>query len=125
VNALSFLCVMLSELCSIAGQIFFKIAMGDENETGGDSDGGTAKTKKSRKKFLSIFLAGIAVMAVGFFLWVGLMSRFDLSYLYPFDGLNRIVLVFAATIFLKEKPTPSLWLGVILISLGVALVSAS
>ncbi len=32
-------------------------------------------------------------MAIGFFLWVGLMSRFDLSYLYPFDSLNRVVLM--------------------------------
>ena len=105
---LAFLMVVISECCSAAGQIFFKHAMG-----GGPRNQAAKLT------------AGIAVMAVGFFLWVGLMSRFDLSYLYPFDGLNRILLVIAASIFLKEKMTLNLWVGVSLISAGVLLVSRS
>jgi uncharacterized membrane protein len=62
---------------------------------------------------------------VNFFLWEGLLSKFDLSYLYPFDGLNRVVLMFAASIFLKEKMTLELWVGVALICAGVLLVSRS
>ena len=106
-TALAFLLVVISETCSAAGQIFFKHAMG-------------GKGKKGAK-----LAAGVTVMAVGFFLWVGLMSRFDLSYLYPFDGLNRVLLMIAASIFLKEKMTLNLWVGVTLICAGVVLVSAS
>ena len=109
-TALAFLLVIISETCSAAGQIFFKHAMG-----GPDGNRHTAAK----------LTAGVFVMAIGFFLWVGLMSRFDLSYLYPFDGLNRVLLMIAASIFLKEKMTPSLWVGVSLICIGVLLVSRS
>jgi len=101
-----FLVVVISECCSVAGQLFFKHAMGG-------SDGvGTGK-----------LTAGIAVMAVGFFLWMGLMSKFDLSYLYPFDGLNRVLLMIGASVILKEKMTLNLWVGVTLICAGVLIVS--
>jgi uncharacterized membrane protein len=36
-----------------------------------------------------------------------------------------VMLMFAASIFLKEKMTPSLWVGVALICTGVLLVSRS
>ena len=107
-TALAFLLVIVSETCSAAGQIFFKHAMGGR--------------KGNRAAKLA---TGVSIMAVGFFLWVGLMSKFDLSYLYPFDGLNRILLVIAASIFLKEKMSVNLWVGVALICAGVMLVSRS
>jgi drug/metabolite transporter (DMT)-like permease len=109
-NPLAFLLVIISETCSAAGQIFFKHAMGAPD---GDKHTGAKLT------------AGIVVMAVGFFLWVGLMSRFQLSYLYPFDALNRVLLIIGASVFLKEKITPSLLVGVSLICIGVLLVSRS
>src|SRR5207249_3627966 len=108
----SFLFVVLSEMCSVAGQLLFKQSMNSTHE-------------QSRTKFLPTFIAGIAVMGLGFFLWLGLLSKFDLSFLYPFEGLNHIILVLAASFFLKEKMSVSLWLGVLLISAGVALVSTS
>ena len=105
---LAFLLVLISESCELAGQIFFKHAMG----------GG-------RGSMAWKLTAGIPAMAVNFFLWTGLLHKFDLSYLYPFDGLNRVVLMFAASIFLKEKMTLNLWVGVTLICAGVLLVSRS
>ena len=70
-------------------------------------------------------MSGIAVKTVAFFLWLGLLSKFELSYLYPFEGVSPILIVLGAAIFLREKMTRSLWLGVALISAGVVLVSAS
>lgn len=111
-TALSFALVLLSEICSVAGQIFFKHAMCQPPEA-------------TRAKFIGLFGAGIATKALAFFVWLGLLSKFDLSYLYPFEGLSPILLVIAAAVFLKEKMSLNLWLGVLLISAGVALVSAS
>jgi multidrug transporter EmrE-like cation transporter len=108
VTPLAFLVVLIAENCSVIGQIFFKHAMGGDK----------------RKQALKL-TAGVAAMAVNFFLWTGLLHRFDLSYLYPFDGLNRVVLMFAASIFLKEKMTLNLWVGVALICAGILLVSRS
>ena len=75
--------------------------------------------------FRSVLLAGVAAMALGFFLWLGLLSKCDLSFLYPFEGMNRLLLLFAAVVFLKEKIEPRLWLGVLLISAGVTVVAVS
>lgn len=109
---LAFLFIMLSESCSIAGQIFFKRAMSLPDDA-------------ARGKFLVVFGCGIFVKAVAFFLWLGLLSKFTLSKLYVFEGLGPILLVLAAWVFLREKMTLSLWLGVLLISAGLVLVSAS
>ncbi len=109
---LTLLAIVVTEGCSIAGQIFFKLAMGHHWEA-------------SRARAMRLLAAGVAAMAVGFFLWLGLLGSFDLSFLYPFEGLSRLVLLGAAAFFLQEKITPSLWIGVLLISAGVALVAAS
>jgi len=113
-NRWVFLAIFTSVSSTVIGQVFFKLAM---NQTNGDS------LRMSR--FLPVFVMGIATMALGFFLWLGLMSRFDLSYLFPFEGLDRLLLVFAAWVALKERMTPTLWLGVVLITAGIALVSVS
>lgn len=104
---LAFLLVVMSEVCSSSGQLFFKRAMGGKGKMG------------------LILTAGIVVKALGFFIWEGLLSKMQLSYLYPFDALNGIFLTFAASLLLKEKMSLSLWVGVILICAGVLLVSRS
>jgi len=109
-----FAAITVSEVCSISGQLFFKVAMNQTNKPEGE-----------RRSVAPILGAGVAVMGFGFFVWVGLMSKFDLSYLYPFEGLSRIMLVFAAWFFLREKMTLSLWIGVLLITIGMILVSMS
>ncbi len=64
-------------------------------------------------------------MAISFFLTLGLLQHFDLSYLYPFQGLSIIMISLLAAIVLKEKLTLQLAIGALLISAGVALVSLS
>ena len=69
--------------------------------------------------------AGILVMAISFFLNLGLLQRFDLSYLYPFQGLSVIIISLMAAIVLREKLTFRLVIGTLLITAGVVLVSIS
>lgn len=109
-TAIYFALVMLSESCSVLGQLLFKYALGREHP---------------RRIVIQVMAVGVAAKAVDFFLWEGLLGRFQLSYLFPFDGLQRVLLVVGASIFLKEKATLGLWLGVLLITAGVALVSAT
>jgi undecaprenyl phosphate-alpha-L-ara4N flippase subunit ArnE len=103
------LLVLLMEICSVAGQILFKHAV----------------AQKTRLATIKVIGAGILSKAIEFFLWLGLLAKFQLSYIYPFDGLNRVILVLGASFFLKEKTSPRLWLGVLSISAGVVLISAS
>lgn len=108
----SLLLIAISESCGIVGQIFFKLAMQPRKEA--------AKLSPAAALFY-----GILAMTIAFFVWLGLLAKYDLSFLYPFDGLNRLILLVAAAVFLKEKVTPQLWIGVLLISVGVAIVATS
>jgi drug/metabolite transporter (DMT)-like permease len=65
---------------------------------------------------------GIACMTGWFLLWTGLLRRHDLSLLYPFQGLAPVLMVIAAALFLGERPTWRIGLGVLLIAAGTALV---
>ena len=98
----------------VAGQLFFKRAMELSSVTG----------FRSRKN-ISILAAGMFSMTISFFLNLGLLQRFDLSYLYPFQGLSVIIISLAAAVVLKEKLTLRLTLGSLLITVGVVLVSMS
>ena len=71
------------------------------------------------------FAAGIAILAVWFFLWLGLMGKWDLSKLYPFEGLNPAMMAIGAWLLLKEKLPASAWVGLGLVCIGVAAVAGS
>ena len=109
---LLFCLILFSGTCSVAGQIFFKHAM----------SGCVGSGKSHRALSLA---AGVLAMTVGFFTWLTLLQRFNLSYLYPFEGLDNVILAFGAWLFLREKITRELWLGTILICFGTMLVSAT
>ena len=64
-------------------------------------------------------------MTISFFLTLGLLQHFDLSYLYPFQGLSVIFISVAAAVVLREKLTLQLTIGALLISAGIVLVSLS
>lgn len=99
----------------VGGQIFLKHAL---NSTAGGSE--TARWKRAAP-----FAYGIGLMTLWFFLWLGLLSQVDLSYLYPFDALSPLFMAFGANVALKEKMTPRLWFGVLLIVSGLLIVGAS
>jgi multidrug transporter EmrE-like cation transporter len=112
VTLLAFCLVLFSIACGVAGQIFFKHAMSDQS----------GRAISRRRVDLAM---GVVVMTVSFFTWLWLLRQFDLSYLYPFEGLDRVLLAFAAWVILKEKVTRDLWVGLILICLGTVLVAGS
>jgi uncharacterized membrane protein len=108
-----FLLLLITEGCTVAGQILFKRAMG-----------GASALATPRSRAMGI-AAGITAMAIAFFIWLGLLKHFELSYLFPFEGFDRIILAVAAGLFLKERVTRTIWAGVVLIVAGTVLVSLS
>ena len=97
----------------VSGQLFFKHAM----------EG--SKTVGFGRHFLRFFLPGIISMTISFFLTLGLLQRFDLSYIYPFQGLSVIIISILGGILLKERLTPALLAGSLLISAGIVFVLLS
>jgi drug/metabolite transporter (DMT)-like permease len=71
------------------------------------------------------FSLGMGCLTLWFFLWLGLMGKWDLSKLYPFEGLNPAMMAIGAWLVLKEKLPTSAWVGLALVGAGVAIVAGS
>jgi undecaprenyl phosphate-alpha-L-ara4N flippase subunit ArnE len=112
VTALAVFLCMLCQVFLLIGQLLFKHAM-DQNRP-------QPKSHVAWKLFW-----GIVSQSLWFFLWLGLLQDWDLSKIFPFEGLNPVLLVLAAWLILKEKLTAEGWAGIVLISGGIVLVSMS
>lgn len=110
------LLILVSQVFMVGGQIFLKHAM---------NGGAEGESVITRWKWAALFVCGIGLLTLWFFLWLGLLSQVELSYLYPFDALGPLFMAFGASVALKEKMTPRLWCGVLLIVGGLLIVGAS
>jgi uncharacterized membrane protein len=109
------LCFILIALAAfVAGQLLLKRAMESTTTRG-----------YRQRTFIVFILSGTATMAVSFFLTLGLLQKFDLSYIDPFQGLSVIFVSIAALVFLREKLSLRVMLGSVLIAAGLVLVSIS
>jgi len=70
-------------------------------------------------------LLGIFFEALFFLCLLILMSRSDISFLWPLTGLSFVFATFAAIWFLDERVSAVRWVGVILIVIGAVLISYS
>ena len=104
-----FLCIS-AQLFLVAGQILFKHAMDEK------------KPLAANRKVIVLGI-GIASQAVWFFLWLGLLKSWDLSRIFPFEGLNPLILVIDAWLVLKERLTLESWVGIALITAGITIVA--
>jgi len=114
VRLISFAIVLIALVAQTGGQLVLKKAMEASNDVGFRA-----------WKFLAPFAAGIFLMTVQFFLGIGLLQLYDLSFIYPFQGLSVILITFAAAVVLREKLSLKLILGSLLVSAGIVLVSLS
>jgi drug/metabolite transporter (DMT)-like permease len=70
-------------------------------------------------------LLGIFFEALFFLCLLILMSKSDISFLWPLTGLSFVFATFAAIWFLDERVSAMRWIGVVLIVLGAAFISYS
>jgi drug/metabolite transporter (DMT)-like permease len=70
-------------------------------------------------------LLGVFFEALFFACLLILMSKSDISFLWPLTALSFVITTFAATWFLGENVSPIRWAGVIFIVVGAALISYS
>jgi multidrug transporter EmrE-like cation transporter len=66
-------------------------------------------------------LSGLALYAISSALWLGVLSRMELSVAYPLGASGYIIVVILAAISGESVP-PARWAGVAVIALGVLLV---
>ena len=111
---LAFFFIVVSLLTFVVAQLILKRAM-EATKTAGFRNA----------QFLWKVTGGVILMTISFFLTLGLLQRFDLSYLYPFQGLSVLFITLMAAVVLKEKLNARLAIGALLISVGIVLVSMS
>lgn len=70
-------------------------------------------------------LLGVFFEALFFACLLILMSKSDISFLWPLTGLSFVFATFAATWFLNEHVSAIRWAGVLMIVFGAALISYS
>ena len=70
-------------------------------------------------------LLGVFFEALFFICLLVLMSKSEISFLWPMTALSFVFATFAAILFLGEQVSVARWIGVILIMLGAAFISYS
>lgn len=109
-----FTLIVISLASFVAGQLLLKHGMES-----------TVVRGFGQPTFFIFVLGGTAAMAISFFLTLGLLQKFDLSYIDPFQGLSVIFVSLTAIVFLREKFNLRLTIGSCLIAGGLVLVSLS
>ena len=113
-TAAAVLLALLCQLFLVTGQLTLKRGMN-----------ATRLLPPPKARVIGSLAGGVGLLAVWFFLWLGLLRDWELSRLFPFEGLNPALVVLGAGLLLKERVSPIGWIGIAMISLGVALVSGS
>ena len=70
-------------------------------------------------------LLGVFFEALFFACLLVLMSKSDISFLWPLTGPSFVMATLAAMVFLHEKVSPIRWAGVVFIMIGAALITYS
>jgi len=70
-------------------------------------------------------VAGTAMLAVFFFLWLAVLSWEDLSVALPMQALNYILVAFLSQYLLHEVVSPMRWAGTVLVAVGVIMITKS
>jgi uncharacterized membrane protein len=70
-------------------------------------------------------LLGVFCEALFFASLLILMSKSDISFLWPLTGLSFVFATFAAILFLHEQVSVIRWVGVVCIMIGAGLISYS
>ncbi len=65
---------------------------------------------------------GIAMMTLGFFSLLAMLSIENVSFVVPVTALSYAAGALGAKLFLHERISPQRWLGVFIVCVGVALV---
>ena len=70
-------------------------------------------------------IVGVAFLAISFFSFLSLLSYADLSFVVPLTAVGYITNTIGAKFLLKETISAARWMGTILVTIGVAIISLS
>ena len=107
-----------------AGVVLLKKGMTQIGDVEAINAGEIARAVKAGATNPQILL-GVFFEAVFFACLLVLMSKSDISFLWPLTALSFVFATLAAMMFLHERVSVIRWAGVVLIMIGAALISYS
>ncbi len=118
----SVLLILLSISIAVGGQLLLKIGI---NRIG-ISDFGSFSALGGlfagiAKSPLVIF--GLLLYVISAAIWMIVLSTVDLSFAYPFIGLSYVLVLVLSKFILKEDVNPLRWIGALIITAGVVVLS--
>ena len=118
------LILLIGLVFEATGVVLLKKGMNQIGEVGKTGPSEVLRLLKSGATNPSVLL-GVFFEALFFGCLLVLMSRSDISFVWPLTALGFVMTTFAALIFLDEKVSSVRWAGVVFIVIGAALISYS
>ena len=75
--------------------------------------------------FDPLFILAVLLYALGFIVWLVVISKLDLSYAYPILALSYCVVPLFSWWIFGEHVSPLRWFGILIIGAGVTVVGLS
>lgn len=68
-------------------------------------------------------IGGLSLYVIGTFIWLVLLSRLDLSFLYPFGALQYLLIFIVSFLVFGENIKPARIAGALVILVGIYIIS--
>jgi multidrug transporter EmrE-like cation transporter len=113
-----FFFIAISTVLGVSGQLLLKQGMNHIGRVEG--------TSFLKQVLLSPWvMGGLVIYGLGVIFWLMALSRFELSYVYPFASLSYIGIILGSYFLFKEKISLMRLVGIAVIVFGVILTSIS
>jgi drug/metabolite transporter (DMT)-like permease len=113
---MKFLLIILNILCLVSGQTAWKIGLQNVKLHG------SIISKFFQIVFSPPIFLGFVLYIVATVIWMYLLSKLPLSFLYPLQSLAYILSLFIGLLVFKEVIPITRWIGTAVILLGVFLI---
>lgn len=110
-----YLALLLNIALLVAGQVVWKIGL---SKAGGLQLENALHVLFSPLIILGVFLYGVATV-----IWLYVLSRLPLSFVYPLQSLAYVFALIVAFVLFKESIPPTRWIGTVIILAGIAVLS--
>jgi drug/metabolite transporter (DMT)-like permease len=113
---MKYVLILINIICLVFGQTAWKIGLGNLHLTGNI-------IQKLFQFFFSPFIfLGFILYIIATGIWMYLLSKLPLSFLYPLQSLAYVIALFIALFLFKEQIPVTRWIGTGVILVGVYLI---
>lgn len=113
--------ILATLLCTVYSQLVMRWQVGAAGELPSDGPG--------RVRFIATLLvnpwvlSGIVATFFAGVSWMLAMTRFEISYAYPFVSLNYVIILAASILLFNESLSPPKIMGTVLVIVGIVVIS--